>query len=161
MVEKLEKSINSRVQVGKISIGLLGNVELKNVIIAERDNLAELKVPHDERSTLESGALNLVSVSFHVFLLDILSRKVTIKSIMVDGMLVKMELLEDGSSSIEKLFAKPDKEKNVKGDSFNAKDNDDFVTPIESIEFNDVDFELLIEKTQLQIKGTGVCLRLS
>ncbi len=162
LVAKLEKSINSRVQVGEFSISLLGKVELKNVIITDRDELAETKVPHDERESLDSGAVVLDTVSFRVSLMDILSKKAVVENITIDGMQLKMALLEDGSSSIEKLFAKPPKEKkNGSGKSFNAKDNDDFVTSIESIDIKNVDLELLVEETQLQIKGSGVYLNVT
>jgi len=39
LAEKVEKSINSRLQIGEVSVSVFGNVKLENVIIHQRDEI--------------------------------------------------------------------------------------------------------------------------
>ena len=164
IVAKIEKSINSRIQIKDLDVhfyGLVGTVDLKDVIISQRDSNADDKVPHDQRSKIESGDIKVKSASFNLSIWEILSKKILVEEIDFDGMVVNVTLFEDGDSSIEKLFAKPDKKKRSKKvKKFNANDNEKFVTMIKEIKFSDLEVNLIVEKTQLAVKGSGIDIEL-
>lgn len=164
VVEKLEKSINSRVQVGELKVSLFGEVELVNVVITERDENADNKTPHDDREALADGKLMIDSVKFRLSFGEIISRKLSIESIDLDGLVAKLEILEDGSLDVEALFDKPDKKEKKKGEKkkrFNAKDHDDFVTEIKEINLTNINADLIVSKTQLLLKARIAELKVS
>jgi len=160
VVEKLEKSINSRVQIGELKVSFLGEVELIDVIITERDQNADNEVPHDDREALAAGKLMIKSVKFRLSFGEIISRKLSIDSIDIDGVVAKLEMLEDGSLDIEALFDKPGDEKKEEK-KFNAKDHDDFVTEIKEINLTNVDADLIVQKTQLLFQARGAEMKVS
>lgn len=163
LVESIEKSINSRVQVKDIDInlfGLTGTVDLNNVIIAERDREVELNIPHDQRSPIITGDIQLAKATFNISIWEILSKRIQVEEISIDGVTLNATLYENGDTSIEKLFAKPDKKKPTKPKKFNAKENEKFVTQIKEINLSNIDFNLIIQKTQLVVKGRGAYVNL-
>jgi len=94
LAEKVEKSINSRLQIGEVSVSVFGNVKLENVIIHQRDELAEGKVPHDDRELLEDGLLRFDSVTFKLSMLELISRKLSIASVTADGVTAKVNMFD-------------------------------------------------------------------
>lgn len=161
LVEKLEKSINSRVQVGDLKVSFLGEVELVDVVITERDENADNKVDHDDREPLADGNLMIKSVKFRLSFGEIISRKLSIDSIDIDGVVAKLEMLEDGSLDVESLFDKPDKKKVKKEKRFNAKEHDEFVTEIKEINLTNVDADLVVRETRLLFQVRGAEVRVS
>jgi hypothetical protein len=165
LVAAIEKSINSRIQVKDIDVnlyGFSGTVDLNDVIITERDDLASEKIPHDKRDPIENGDIHLDSVTFDISIWEILSKKILVEKIDFDGVTLNLTLYENGDTSIEKLFAKPRSERDEieKPKKFNAKENEKFITTINEINLTNVDLNLIVEKTQLMVKGRGVYLNL-
>lgn len=163
LVAAIEKSINSRIQVKDIDVnlyGLSGTVDLNEVIISQRDHAANQKIPHDQRDTIEKGDVYLKSVSFDISIWEILSKKILVEKINFDGVTLNLSLYENGDTSIEKLFAKPDRDKSEKPKKFNANENETFVTTINQINLTNIDLNLIVDKTQLLVKGRGVYLNL-
>jgi uncharacterized protein involved in outer membrane biogenesis len=163
LVAAIEKSINSRIQVKDIDVnlyGLSGTVDLNEVIITQRDHAANQKIPHDQRDTIEKGDVYLKTVNFDISIWEILSKKILVEKINLDGAILNISLYENGDTSIEKLFAKPERDKSEEPKKFNAKENETFVTTINQINLANVDLNLIVEKTQLEVKGRGVYLNL-
>lgn len=178
LVRELEGSINSRVQIGDVNVSIISfpaKVSLREVIIAERDDIAEKGIAYDERPSLSEGALELDSLSFEVSLNELLSRRIHVDHFELDGLHLRVDLYEDGSNSLDALFAspnkeitqapekperKPNKKSEQKAGGFNAKEQQDFVTHLESVEIRNVSFDLNIEKTGLFVHGSecGVSL---
>jgi hypothetical protein len=157
LVEEMEDSINSRVQIGSFDVSLFSipaKITLQDVILAERDNNVKRKVPYAERAPLTEGALECKEVSFEVSLWELLSREIHVERFVLDGLHARVKLYEDGTNSLDTLFeevAKEDEPKK-KSKSFNAREKDEFVTQLKSISISNVSFDLTIE-------GTGVFLR--
>jgi len=157
LVSVLEKSINSRVQIKDMDIsfsGFGGKVTLNDVIISKRDSLADEKVPHDERETIDGGDIIINSATFDVSIGEILSKKINLEEIRFDGATLNVTLYENGGTNLESLFAKPNKKE--KDDTFNAKENKKFITTIEEIICKDVAVNLIVEKTQLRVEGRDI-----
>lgn len=162
LAEKVEKSINSRLQIGEVSVSVFGNVKLENVIIHQRDELAEGKVPHDDRELLEDGLLRFDSVTFKLSMLELISRKLSIASVTADGVTAKVNMFEDGSLDIEELFDKPEsRKKRKKKKRINAKDHKKFITEIKEINLNNLNLDMVIEKTQLLVEMRDANLSIS
>lgn len=165
LVAEIEKSINSRIQIKDIDVnlyGLSGTVDLNDVIITQRDNAADQKIPHDERVPIEKGDIYLKSTTFNISIWEILSKKILVERINMDGITLNLTLYENGDTSIQKLFAKPESNDTEVEETkiFNAKENEDFVTTINQINLTNVDINLIVEKTQLAVKGRGIYVNL-
>lgn len=166
LVEEVEKSINSRIQIGTFDVSLLAfpaRITLTNVILAERDNSVERNVPYSERNELTIGAVELDEVTFELSLWELLSKKIYVDSFELDGLHANVTLFEDGTNSLDPLFAEPLKEEDAKKSpkSFNAKKKEEFVTQLDSIKISNVSFDLLIEKTGLFAQGSECGIELS
>ena len=168
LVAAIEKSINSRVQVKDIDVnlyGLKGTVDLNDVIITQRDDSVNQKIPHDQRTPIEKekGEIHLKSATFNISIWEILSKKILVEKINFDGVSINATLYENGDTSIENLFSKPGRNKSntpKESKKFNAKENEDFVTQINQIKLDNVELNLTVEKTKLVVKGRGVYLHL-
>lgn len=165
LVAELEESIDSRVQVGELELSLTtmpAQVTLRKVIITQRDDYANRQVKHDQRPLLASGEVYIEELSFDVALLPLLSKKVSIKQLDVVGLNALVKMHEDGTTSLNSLFAEPEKKKKEKKKKgFNAKDNQDFVTELETITLKDSRFSLVVEKTGLLLEGSELNLDLT
>lgn len=163
LVAEIEKSINSRIQIEDVDVnfyGLGGTVDLNHVIITQRDSNTDKKIPHDQREAIEVGDIQMKSASFTLSIWEILSKKILVEEIHFDGVVVNVTLFENGDSSIEELFAKPEKKKRSKVRKFNANDNEKFVTTINEIRLSDLEVNLIVEKTQLAVKGRELAIDL-
>ena len=163
LVAAIEKSINSRIQIKEIDVNLLGlsgTVNLKNIIITQRDDTADQNIPHDKRDAIENGDIQLGMATFNISLWEILTRKILVENIHIDGVTLNLTLYENGDNSIEKLFAKPGADRDKMSEKFNANENESFVTTINHINVTDVSFNLIIEKTKLVVIGTEAYLNL-
>lgn len=166
LVEEVEKSINSRIQIGAFDVSLLAlpaRVTLTDVILAERDNSVERSIPYAEREELTKGAVELKEVTFELSLWELLSKKIYVDSFELDGLHANVTLFEDGTNSLDSLFAEPGKpeEVEVAPKSFNAKKKEEFVTQLDSIKISNVSFDLLVEKTGLFAQGSECGIELS
>lgn len=163
VVAKIEKSINSRVQIENLDVsfyGVGGSVQLENVIIAKRDSNADDKTPHDQRDPIDAGDVLIETAKFDVSIWDIFSKEILVEDIHLDVVTVNCTIDEEGDMSIEDLFGKPDKEKRKKKKKFNAKENEKFVAKINDLHLTNATINLIVEKTQLEVKGGGVNLHL-
>lgn len=178
LVKEIEASINSRVQIGSVDVSLLSfpaKVKLNDVIITQRDEVVEIGTPGSDRLELSEGDIALSALSFELSLWELLSRKIHVEHFDLDGLHIKATLFEDGSNSLDPLFASPestdeeqpdpkpeeDKKDVIAGEKgFNAKKQEQFVTYLESVDIRNVSFDLEIEKTGLFIQGSdcGVLL---
>lgn len=169
LVSELERSIDSRVQIGELEVKLFGGparVTIKDVIIAERDDLARDEVPHDERPPIDDGAIKISEISFDVSLWELISKRIKVEQLAVSGLKASVVMDEDGKLNVEQLFAEPPKEKRArerreKKEGFNAKENEDFVTELKSLVIKDTEFSMVIEKTGLVIEGRDVNIALT
>ncbi|SHJ21709.1 hypothetical protein SAMN02745181_1476 [Rubritalea squalenifaciens DSM 18772] len=169
LVAEIESSIDSRIQIGDLEVNLLSSpatVTISNVIIAERDVYAQDEVPHDERPKIEDGEIKVKEISFDVSLGELISKKINVSKLEVTGAHTKVVMNEEGELNIEKLFAEPPKEKKErerreKEKSFNAKENEDFVTELKQLIVKDTSFTMVIEKTGLVIEGSDLNVDLS
>jgi len=162
LVGMIEKSIDSRVQIGGLDISLFSfpaRVELKDVVVVERDDYANNEVPHDERAVLNDGVICVQSVCCDVTLWDLLSRRIRVEEFELRGLQAKAVIYEDGSNSLDAFFDNPDKKggkRERKERGFNAKDHEGFVTELKKVVVEDCSFELVVEKTGLVIVGEGI-----
>ncbi|MFC4995645.1 hypothetical protein [Rubritalea tangerina] len=161
LVEQAEDAINSRVQIGSFEVSLFSfpaKVTLRDVILAERDNYANRKVAYAEREPIATGALSCDVIRFDVSLWELLSRKIYVDTFEADGFHAKVSLYEDGTNSLNALFADPHEpvpDAVAEPPSFNAKRSEEFVTQLDSIRITDASFDLLIEKTGVLVSGQG------
>jgi len=165
LVEEVEDSINSRVQIGSFDVSIFSvpaKVTLKDVILAERDNNVHRKVSYDKRSPLIQGALECREVSFEVSLWELFSKEIYVEHFVLDGLHARVKLHEDGTNSLDSLFEDAPKIDKPKGEpkSFNAREKDEFVTHLKSISIGDVSFDLLVEKTGVLLHGTDCSVQL-
>ncbi len=165
VVAKLEKSINSRVQVDDLNVsfyGFSGSVQLDDVIITKRDINADDKVPHDERDKIDGGDVLIKTAKFDISIWDVFSKEILVEEILLDAVTINCTIDEEGDASIEDLFGKPDRKKRSKRKKkkFNAKSNEKFVAKINDLHLTNIDINLIVEKTQLEVKGRGVNLHL-
>lgn len=165
----IEDSINSRVQIDELDISLMSvpaKVTLKDVIVTTRDSAANSKQSYGKREEISDGVLKLNAVSFEVSLWELVSKRIRVESFDLDGLHANVTLFEDGTNSLDPLFASPEKEKKEKKDkkrneSFNAKEHEDFVTELNLVNISNVSCDLVIEKTGLLVKGSNGSLKLS
>ncbi|MFC5051032.1 hypothetical protein ACFPK9_10460 [Rubritalea spongiae] len=166
LVKEIESSINSRVQIGSVDVALFSfptKVSLNDVILVPRDEIVAIGTPYGDRLELLEGDVELKSLSFKLSLWELLSRKIHVEHFDLDGLHVRASLFEDGTNSLDPLFASPEAEaeKQVeKAEGFNAKEQKQFVTYLDSVDIRNVSFDLEIEKTGLFIHGSecGVSL---
>lgn len=164
LVGMIEESIDSRVEIGALEVSLFSfpaHVELKDVVIGERDAYANDEVAHDDRPKLGGGVVRVDSVICDVTLGDLLARRIRVEEFDLKGLHAKAVIYEDGSNSLDALFDEPpktkkrkDRERKEKG--FNAKDHEEFVTELKRVRVADCGFEVVVEKTGLIIVGEGV-----
>lgn len=164
LVELAEGAINSRVEIGDIDLVVFGNsgFRMENVRISQRDSLVEDGVAHDERPKMNESQILIKSLGLNVSIRDILSKKIDISKVFIEGADVKMVMLKNGDIDLGDLFRTPDSaddEELAKEDiepedkkSFNAKDQKEFVTLLRAAEIRDASVELLIEKTGLKTR---------
>ena len=165
LVAKIESSIDSRVQIGDFGVSLFSvpaKVVIHDVIIAERDEAARKGVPHDERETIEVGAIRIEEIRFDVSLRELLSKEIKVSQLQVVGAHSDLVMNEAGEINVAKLFAAPpEAKKEPDDDGLNAKDSPEIVTSLERLIIKDASFNLVIEKTGLEIEGRNVNLDLS
>ena len=161
LVAKIEESIDSRVQVGELGVNVFAipaRVVIRDVIIAERDEAAKEGVPHDERSALKGGPIRIGEIAFDLSLRELLSKRIKVSQLRVEGARVDMVMDREGKLDIEPLFAAPpekrEKQKQSKG--LNAKDSADLVTELDRVLIESTSFKLIIEKTGLEIIGSDI-----
>jgi len=165
LVERIEASINSRVQVGDLGVSLFSvpaKVVIRDVILADRDDAARQGVPHDERAKLEEGRIRIEEIRFDLSLRDLISKQIKVSELKLAGAHFEMVMNEAGELDIEELFAAPpDKPRKDKAKQDKAGGGADFVTELERLLIKDASFTLRIEKTGLEVVGDGVKLDLS
>jgi hypothetical protein len=165
LVEEVEDSINSRVQIGSFDVSFLSlpvKITLKDVILAERDNNVVRKVAYSERTPLTQGALECKEVSFDVSLWELFSREIYVDRFVLDGLHARVKLHDDGTNSLDQLFENAQKEETLEDapKSFNAREKDEFVTQLKSISINNVSFDVLVEKTGVLLQGTDCSVQI-
>lgn len=158
LVEEMEDSINSRVQIGSFDVSLFtipAKITLQDVIVAERDNNVKRKVPYAERAPLTKGDLECKEVSFEVSLWELLSKKIYVDRFVLDGLHARVKLHKDGTNSLDPLFEEATEEDVLaeESKSFNARENDEFVTQLKSISISNVSFDITIEETGVFLQG--------
>lgn len=165
IVSQIEASIDSRVQVGDFGVNLFSvpaQVVISEVIIAERDDAARKGVPHDDRSPLEGGAIRVEEISFDLSLRQLLSKQIKVSQLKVVGAHSELVMNEAGELNVAKLFAAPPEadEQAAEKEDLNAKDSPGMVTALDRLIIKDASFNLVIQKTGLEIEGRDVNLKL-
>ena len=168
LVSQIESSIDSRIQIGGLRVSLFSipaKAVISDVIVAKRDDAARKGVPHDDRAKLESGEIRADEIRFDVSLWELLSREIKVTQLKVVGVHADLVMNEQGELNIEPLFAAPPetgkKKERKKNKGLNAKDSPDVVTSLDSIIIQNAAFNMVIEKTGLEIIGRDLNLELS
>jgi len=175
LVELIEESINSRVEIGEIDFTLFGHtgIRIEHLKIAERDTFVKERVPHDDRPTLQHSDIQIGSLGLKVSIADVLEKKIDVSQILMDKANIHLIIQKDGSMNLSHLFKSPPsdqpKQKKAPGgtkstekkkvakktspekQSFNAKDQSEFVTLLREAEIRDSEISLVIEKSGLQV----------
>ena len=183
LVEQIEQSINSKVTIGDVDVSIFSSparLTLKDVCLSakpggERGGDAEVKVE---------------SVELGVTLWSLLSRKLEVTNMTVNGASVTGTIYKDGGSSLKLLFESPDKKKHDKqkrvasdspkhpkhkskrqhvhepknsaseGGGFNAFDHHDFVASLGGFFLKNSSADITIEKSRLRIRASDLNLSL-
>lgn len=166
LVKVIEESINSRVEIGDMSARFTGagvEVKLSDVKLARRDEQADNGIAHDQRSKLEFYVISLDEMEFKLSLWELMFRKMDVDRLAVRGLHSAVVMYEDGSNSLDELFAEPKKKRKSKKSSqgFNAKDHEKLVTELREVVLRDGSAEILIDKSGLIIRVEDVNLDLS
>jgi len=165
LVQQIEESINARVQIGALDVSLFSvptSVTLRDVIVDEVDPEVQ-GLSYGKRPPLSEGVIELNELSFKVSIGQLLSRKIYVDKFELDGLHAAVVLHEDGTNNLDALFGSPDEEVVEPGpvdeSGFNAKEQEKFVTHLDSINIQNVSFDLLIEKTGMLVKGSECGVR--
>ncbi|MDC0087926.1 AsmA family protein [Akkermansiaceae bacterium] len=169
LVDQIEDSINSDVEIGDIDFSILGspaNLTLKDVSFSPKGG--------------GEAPVKIKELSVSVGLMDLFKKHIDVSSILIRGAQISAVFREDGSNSLEELFEDPDeetkkakkkekkkpsssaskKEKND-GGGFNAFDQDDFVATLGRFHIVDSEVKVTIEETGLKLHCTDVNIDLS
>jgi len=163
IVEKLERKINCRVEIGDLDISIFSptaRVQLNDVKLGLRDSLADDKMPHDDRPKLEGDKVqvSMESVKLNVSLLGVIFKNVDVKGVQIDKAHAKAMWKEEGGTSLDSMFAKPKTDKEEAGDSFNIFENQNFVTNLHAFELTNTTADLLIESSMLKVALSDINL---
>lgn len=166
LVATVEKSINSRVQIGGYRVSLFSvpaRVVLEDVILTQRDGMVRKGVAHDDRPALEDGEIRVGEIRFDLSLRELLAREIQVSELRIAGAHFDLRMDEAGDFNIEPLFADPpDRETDESEDeALRAGDDAGFVTELDRLWIVDSSFRLLIEKTGLEVIGRELSFDLS
>ncbi|MEM9481940.1 MAG: hypothetical protein AAGA58_19995 [Verrucomicrobiota bacterium] len=129
IAEETEKNLNCRVQLGDVSWGFPGTLTLTDVRIAPRDKLVADGVKHDERPPLESeGQIEVGLGTVKVDAGGLVTGKLRLREILLEDVVVKSSIDEDGKFSLEDLFEETDGEGDAddgEGDESTGTDEED------------------------------------
>ncbi|MGB0775240.1 MAG: hypothetical protein ACPGUY_05305, partial [Akkermansiaceae bacterium] len=159
IVETLEESINSKVEIGDVSVSALSfpaQVSLTDVELQPRgDSESDARVRIDQ-------------LDLSVSLWGLLAREINVSKITVKGCDIKSTFYEDGGHSLEELFESPrakkgggEKKSDKKGGGLNALDQSDFVASLGGLIIEDSFLDITLEKTGLRVRGSDVSIKLS
>lgn len=175
LASEIENSINARVEIGEIDLSIFSPtvmLKLKQVKLAKRDSFARDAVLHDERPVLKNEQLSLELASIEISWFQLLSKKIVVKSILIDQLNAHITLKKNGKNSLETLLAKPkdrkkskDKSANKKNkgedsDTFNVFSHGDFMASLKDFQMRDSELSLIVEASDLKVKASGVSLDL-
>lgn len=161
LAEKLEKSINSRVEIGDVSLSLFSSparLSLSQVHLSPRDG-------KDKRAGVKIDQVELNVSFWQLFFHHIDISKITVKRAEITSV-----YFEDGSTSLGEMFRKPKRKKHRGAGGrttgrdeggFNVFDQKDFVTSLGGLVIEDSKVDITIEKTGLRIRGEDLRLVLS
>ncbi|MDB9741299.1 AsmA family protein [Akkermansiaceae bacterium] len=111
IVAEIEKEIPARVEIRDIDISIFkpsAKISLRGVSVSSPDSLVTDKVKHDDRPKMVNPQLKIENTQLEVSLMDLLSKKLVVKSILIDEMYADVTVHKNGSTSLEQLFIKPD-----------------------------------------------------
>lgn len=165
LVARIESAIDSRVQIGSYGVSLFSvpaRVVLRDVIIAERDESVCRKA-HDQRKPLKTGEIRVKEIRFDVSLGELLGKRIKASELRLRGAHFDMRLNEEGEFNLARRFAAPpDKRREEESDEgLNARDSSAMVTELQRLLIEDASFDLVVEKTGLEIEGRDLRLELS
>lgn len=168
LVSQIESSIDSRVQIGGLSVSLFSvpaTVVISDVLIAKPDEAVRDGVPHDQRAMLESGEIRVDEIRFSVSLQELISKQLNVSQFKVVGAHADLVMNEAGELNIEERFAAPPETKEEQQPNedkgLNAKQSPDFVTALDRLTIQDASFNMVIEKTGLEVVGRDLNIDLS
>ncbi|MFK7909401.1 MAG: AsmA family protein [Akkermansiaceae bacterium] len=162
LVEEIEASINSDVEIGDVSVSVFSfpaRITLSNVTLSPRSTEAE-----------KDASLEIERVDLKVSLLALLTKQVNVKSITVSGADITTTYREDGSTSIEELFSKPKDggasenkgtEGKGSGNGFNAFEQADFVATLGSLKIEHSRVNILLEEMDIKLMCSNLTAELS
>ena len=161
LVERIEESISSKVEIGKVHVSLLSfpaRITLSNV------SLSPLSSAEDNDASIQVERVDL-----RVSLFALLMREVDVKSITVSGADIETTYREEGGHSIESLFEDPEKDtsdpsepSSLDGESksFNAFKQKDFVARLGNLTIENSRAHILLENMGVKLfcKNVNVVL---
>ena len=164
LVEKIEESINSEVEIGGVYLSLFSSpakISLSDVSLTPKDG-------GDPNASVKIDQLEL-DVSFW----QLFKKHIDVSKISIKKAEITSTYFEDGSSSLDQMFSSPEKEKRKKKkgasskdgdddeDGFNVFDQEDFVASLGSLVIEDSVIDLTLEKTGLRVRGEDLHIELS
>lgn len=110
LVAKFEGKYNCRLQIGDFKVsGLTGTtrIELTDISLAERDEVADAGTPHSERTQVVGGVLLIQSATLEANATDLLKKIITLKDVSISGLSYYSVIQTDGSHRLDPLFEPP------------------------------------------------------
>lgn len=182
IVAEIEKSINGRVELGSIDVSLLRpsvKLILHDTRVAKKDAQVTGKVLHDDRPLLEHSDVTLKKAYIEVSWKELLSKKLVVKSILIDKLQANMVMYKSGKNSLESIFIKPEKEsKNtdlkVKAKSSKAEkevslggleklakeEGDSLTATLEAFKIKNAKLDVYLESASLNLVAENMNLKL-
>ena len=171
LVDQIEASINSEVEIGNVEVSLLSlpaNVTLQDVRLTRKN------------SDRHDALIKVQKIDLSVSLWSLLWKRIEVTNITIQGAHVTCTAYEEGGTSLEALFESPQskerearapkpraggeprkKDEREKGGGFNVMDHEDFVAALGGFYLEDCSVDLTLEKTGLRIRCRDLNLALS
>lgn len=170
LVEQIEASINSEVEIGNVELSLLSlpaNVTLQDVRLTSKG------------SDRPDALIKVQKIDLSVSLWSLLRKRIEVTNMTIQGAHVTCTAYKEGGTSIEALFESPqsknrearvaesqaenqsDEKDEPSGGGFNVMDHEDFVAALGGFYLEDCSVDMTLEKTGLRIRCRDLNLALS
>lgn len=166
LIEEIESSISSEVEMGSANVSIFSfpaRITLNDVRLA----------PRAEDAATNDASLLIERVDLRVSLWALLVKEINVKSITVSGADLTTTYRDDGSTSIEELFDKPEEDGAGDADDgsgsstpgersgFNAFEQKDFVAALGRLTIEHSRAKILLEDMEVKLLCTDLNLELS
>ncbi|MCP5536602.1 MAG: hypothetical protein H7A51_10280 [Akkermansiaceae bacterium] len=158
LVENIEKSINSEVEIGDVKVSIFSlpaKVTLTDVSLAPKGTRSHRAAP-----------IKIKETSLSVGLWGLLRKHVDVSNITISGAQITTSYHADGSTSLEKMFEAPGGKKRRstdggKGGGFNVFDQEDFVATLGGLQIKNSKVVVILEGMAIRLQCLDVEMDLS